>query len=218
MGLLRSPFCKWVLPARLVGTAIVIYGFARVFVAADLAGIVIAVAGSLVLQAASLLEERSSRFQRLENISVTGLMKSDSIPVPSWWTLTKVRAQFPATNDRSFFVTMQDGYLSGIVLPEWIYGVSNDEARCLSMAHVAQPIQYLDAVRQHDSASVAFDLMELLGRHHLPVTDVRENLIGVITGEQIAGFLRDGAALGRSKDTKTLGRDVATVVDERIAA
>jgi hypothetical protein len=44
MRFLRSPFCKWVMPTRMAAAVLMLYGFIRIFSAADLAGIVIAVA------------------------------------------------------------------------------------------------------------------------------------------------------------------------------
>src|SRR5687768_2841038 len=127
MRYLRSPFCKWVMPARFVSLIIILYGFARIFVVTDFSGIGIALLSSLVWRAGTLLEERSSSFQLLRSMSVAKLMRAQPIAVSSSWTPAGVRVNFPALDDGSFFVTIQDGYLSGIVLPEWIHGVSKDE-------------------------------------------------------------------------------------------
>ena len=218
MRYLRSPFCKWVMPVRLVSLAIVLYGFARIFAATDPAGIAIALVGSLLWPAATLLEERSSTFQLLQSMFVGKLMRAHLIAVAGSWTLAKVRVNFPAIDDESFFVTMQDGYLSGIVLPEWVYDVSNDEARHQTMAVVAHPITFVDAVRQEDTVLTAFGLMERLRRDHLPVTDLREKFVGVITREQIAQRLLNGAALGSSKDTHLQTSGAATARAGRLAA
>jgi hypothetical protein len=218
MRYLRSPFCKWVMPMRLVGLVIVLYGFARIFAATDPAGIAIALLGSLAWPAATLLEERSASFQLLQNMPVEKLMRSHLIAVAGSWTLAKVRVSFPAIDDGSFFVTMQDGYLSGIVLPEWAYGVSNDEARHQTMAVAAHPISFVDALRKQDSALTAFSLMERLRRDYLPVTDLREKLVGVITREQIARRLSCGATLGSSEDTHVQASRTATDRAGRLAA
>jgi signal-transduction protein with cAMP-binding, CBS, and nucleotidyltransferase domain len=122
------------------------------------------------------------------------------LQLPVRGPVAKVRINFPAVDDGSFFVTMQDGSLNGIVLPEWFYSVSNDEARDQTMAVVAHPITFVDAVRQQDTVLTAFSLMERLRRDHLPVTDLREKLVGVITREQIAQRLLNGAPMGISKD------------------
>jgi hypothetical protein len=50
------------MPIRLTGALIVMYGFIRVFSAADPLGIVIAVAGSLVWQPGMFFEMRSTMF------------------------------------------------------------------------------------------------------------------------------------------------------------
>ena len=84
MRYLRSPFCKWVMPARLVSLVIVLYGFARIFAATDAAGIAIVLLGSLVWPAATLLEERSSTFQLLQNMFVGKLMRAHLIAVASF--------------------------------------------------------------------------------------------------------------------------------------
>jgi CBS domain-containing protein len=113
---------------------------------------------------------------------------------------------------------MQDGYLSGIVLPEWVYGVSNDEAQDETMAVVAHPITFVDAVRQQDTVRTAFSLMERLRRDHLPVTDLREKLVGVITREQIAQRLLNGAPMSILKDTHSDASRAATASAGRLVA
>lgn len=187
------------MPIRLIGAFIVIYGFIRVFSAADPLGIVIAVAGSLVWQAGMFFEMRSMMFQRLQNASVETLMRSRPITVNNELTVAKVRGQFPAVDSSFFFLMKQDGYLSGIALPEWLNQVPDEEARYVSMALIAHPISYSNSVRRHDTALEAFRRMDLLQWNYLPVTDVNKNLVGVITREQIAQFLRKSAELLRLK-------------------
>jgi hypothetical protein len=216
MRYLRSPFCKWVMLARVVSMVIILYGFVRIFVAADLAGIAIALLGSLVWRAATLLEERSSSFQLLRSMSVAKLMRAQPIAVSSSWTPAKVRVNFPTIDDRSFFVTMQDGYLGGIVLPEEIHDVSNDGSQ--TMAVVAHPITFVDAVQQQDTVLTAFSLMQRLRRDHLPVVDLHENVVGVITREQIARRLLAEAPAGSSRDTHLQASPVARAGVGQLAA
>jgi hypothetical protein len=190
---LRSPFCKWVMPARLLSLVIVIYGFARIFAGIDAVGIALVLLGSLVWQVGAVLEERSTSFQLLRTRRVEELMRTRPIAVAGSWTLAKVRASFPEVDHGSFFVTMQDGSLSGIVLPESVYGVSSVQAAYQTMAVAAEPITFIGAVRRHDTVLVAFSLTERLRRNFLPVMDVGEKLVGVITRAQIADLLQHGS-------------------------
>ena len=109
MRYLRSPFCKWVMSARLVSLVIILYGFARIFATMDAIGIAVVLLGSFVWQVGMLLEERSTSFQLLQNTPVEKLMRSHLIAVAGSWTLARVRLTFPAIDDGSFFVTMQEG-------------------------------------------------------------------------------------------------------------
>jgi hypothetical protein len=118
MRFLQSPFSKWVMPLRLAGGAIILCGLIRIVAAPDFTAIAVAVGGSLVWQAGTLLEERSPLFRRLEDTPVNGVMRPCLIPVASWWTLAKMRSQFPTVDDQSFFVTTENGYLTGVALPE----------------------------------------------------------------------------------------------------
>jgi CBS domain-containing protein len=99
---------------------------------------------------------------------------------------------------------MQDGYKSGIVLPEWVYPVSIDEARNQTMAVIEHPITFVEAVRQQDTLLTAFNLMERRRRDHLPVVDFREKLVGVITREQISKRLLSASALGHIPSSRAV--------------
>src|SRR5688572_7162729 len=79
--------------------------------------IVIAIIGSLVWQVGTALEERSSLFRRLDKTPVGNIMRTERLPVPSWWTLAKVRRQFATSGKLRFLVTMPDGFESGVALP-----------------------------------------------------------------------------------------------------
>jgi len=218
MRFLHSPFSNWVMPLRLAGGAITVYGLIRMMAVADFTAIAMAVAGSLVWQAGTLLEERSPLFLRFANTPVSKVMRSRFVPVASWWTLAKMRSQFPTIDDQSFFVTTENGYLTGVALSEWIWGASNDEARYRRMEEISRPIEYVDAVRQDDTALAAFSRMKLLRRNHLSVTDARETLVGVITREQIADFLHGSAASQVARDTAVQLKVKATGVNDKIAA
>jgi len=218
MRFLHSPFSNWVMPLRLAGAALMVYGFIRMIVVTDFTAIAVVVAGSLVWQVGTLLEERSPLFLRLENTPVSGVMRSRFVPVASWWTLAKLRSQFPTMDDQSFFVTTENGYLTGVALPEWIWEASNDDARYRRMEEISRPIEYVHAVRQDDAALVAFSRMESLRLNHLSVTDARETLVGVVTREQIADFLHGSAARQGARDTGVQVKQNATGVNDQIAA
>ena len=108
--------------------------------------------------------------------------------------------------------------MSGIVLPESVYGVSNDEARYQTMAVAAQPITFIDAVRRHDTVLAAFSRMELLERNLLPVTDLREKLVGVIARYLITELLLHGSAPSCSKNAPAVARRATGAVTGRLAA
>jgi signal-transduction protein with cAMP-binding, CBS, and nucleotidyltransferase domain len=201
----RSPFCKWVLPVRLAGSITILSGFLYLLAALDFIGIAVVLLGSFTWQAGTFLEERSPSFRLLQKLSVGQLMRSRPIAVGSTWTIAKVRATFNVSDDESFYLTMQDGYPSGIVLPDYICSVSNDEARRQTMAVMAHPITFSDAIRQRDTALDAFNLMERLRRDQLPVKDEREQLVGVITRKQIANVMPDGPTLLPSANTQPHG-------------
>jgi hypothetical protein len=71
--------------------------------------------------------------------SVAGSDLSHQIGKPdNEWKLAQMHARFPAVNSESFFVTRQDGYLRGIILPEWLNELANNGIRYLPMSIVAQ--------------------------------------------------------------------------------
>jgi CBS-domain-containing membrane protein len=187
MPRLTSPFSRWVYPSRLLGSIIMIYGIVRVLFASDVAGIVFGVFGALVWQLGTKL---SPLFRRLAEGCVGNVMASNQIIVPSWWRVSDVRKRFPAVDTNSFFVTTQDSYKSGVVLPEEIYSASVKDSRYLSIGQVARPISYVNAARMDDSLLEAFSTLESLGREHMVVVDDRENLAGVITRKHIDAYLR----------------------------
>ena len=52
---------------------------------------------------------------------------NDSEVIPSSWTVAKVRDRFSCPTEEAFFVTTQDGYESGIALPEQLREFSESE-------------------------------------------------------------------------------------------
>ena len=112
---------------------------------------------------------------------------------------------------------MQGRHPSGIVLPETVQGVSNDDARYVTMAHLEEPINFLNSVHQQDTMLDAVSLMERLARPYLQVTDSGETLVGVVTRDQMMGFLAGGS------DSEIVGyaqarQDASTDSDRRLAA
>jgi hypothetical protein len=190
MARLTSPFSRWIYPSRLLGSIIMIYGIVRVLFASDVAGIVVGVFGALVWQLGTALEELSPLFRRLAEGSVRHVMASNQIIVPGWWRVSDVRERVPAVDTNSFFVTIQDGHKSGVVLPEEVYSASVEDSRYVSIGQVARPISYVNAARADDSLLQAFSTLHSLGREHMIVVDDRENLAGVITRKHINAYLR----------------------------
>jgi CBS domain-containing protein len=86
------------------------------------------------------------------------------------------------------------------------------------MAIVAHPITFVDAVHQQDTVLTAFNLMGRLRRDHLPVVDLREKLVGVITRKQIAQRLLGGPPAGSTKDTHLQARPTESAGVGRLAA
>lgn len=86
---------------------------------------------------------------------------------------------------------MQDGYESGIVLPERLEAVSDTEARYLSVGEVATRISYVDSIRGDDTAFTALGAMDRYGRDYVVVLDGHEQVQGVVTRKAITGTTRD---------------------------
>jgi hypothetical protein len=60
-------------------------------------------------------------------------MRTERINIPSWWTAVKVLERLSFSSSRTFFITIHDGYESGIALPEQLREASEDDARYLSL-------------------------------------------------------------------------------------
>ena len=181
-----SPFSKWVLPARLVGLGIGLFGFLRVVASADAFGILISVVGSIVWQCGTFLEERSPEFRVLNSTLARDVMRTGRIDVPGRLKAAKLRLL--SSQPGTFFVVMQDGYESGILLPEQLHAVSEDEAHHLTVAIVASPISYIDSIRGDDSLLTALMGLERSRRDHVVVLDWRERIAGVVTRNEIASI------------------------------
>jgi hypothetical protein len=181
-----SPFSKWVLPARLVGLGIGLFGFLRVVASADAFGILISVVGSIVWQCGTFLEERSPEFRVLNSTLARDVMRTGRIDVPGRLKAAKLRLL--SSQPGTFFVAMQDGYESGILLPEQLHAVSEDEAHHLTVAIVASPISYVDSIRGDDSLLTALMGLERSRRDHVVVLDWRERIAGVVTRNEIASI------------------------------
>lgn len=75
------------------------------------------------------------------------------------------------------------------MLSEHVYGVSEEKSRDLLIGQIAHPVNYVNALHEDDSLFDAFTRFERLGRDYLLVLDERENFAGIITREQMAGYL-----------------------------
>jgi hypothetical protein len=113
-------------------------------------------------------------------------MRTGRVDVPGRLKVAKLR--LPPSNPRTFFVAMQDGYESGILLPEQLHAVPEDEAHHLAVAIVASPISYVDSIRGDDSLLTALMGMERSRRDHVVVLDWRERIAGVVTRNEIASI------------------------------
>jgi hypothetical protein len=175
----------------LIGLGIFVFGFLRVVAAADALGILVGVAGSIVWQCGTFLEERSPEFRALNSTLARDVMRTGRINVPGWLKVGKLREQLPASNGGTFFVTIQDGYESGIVLPEHLQAVSDDEARYLPIGQVARPISFVDSIRGDDSLLTALVAMDRYWRDYVLVLDRRERIAGAVTRNEIAGATKN---------------------------
>ena len=186
-----SSFNRWVLPVRLIGLATGLLGLSFVVVAAGATGIVLAVVGSLIWQAGTLLEKRSAEFRRLNGTPARDVMLTERIDVQNWVKVAKVRERFLDANEQTFFVTLRDGYESGIVLPAQLRAVSEEDARYLPVGQVAQAISDISSIREDDSLLAAFEEMARHRLLYLTVLSLSERLVGVVTSKDIASFSRD---------------------------
>lgn len=218
MRSLHSSFSLRVLLLRVAGAAMVVAGLVSMLVAWNLTAIAVAVAGSLVWQAGTLLKERSSLFRRLETTPIRDVMRSRLVPVAIWWSLEKVRALFPLVDNHSFFVTTESGFLTGIALPEWIWEPTHEEARHRKMEELSRPIEYVHAVRDDATALMAFGHMNLLQRDYLSVTDARDTLVGVITREQVTAPTDDRDASQEVAAPRLQSKGTASGASRKIAA
>ena len=184
-------FNKIVLAVRLIGLGIGLLGLLLIAVTADLLGILIAVAGSIVWQCGTFLEERSPGFRALNSILARDVMKTERMNVPPTMNMGDLRAKSAFSEAEAFFVTMQDGYESGIVLPEDLHAVRDGEARRLSLDEVTRPISYVDAIRDDDSLLTALTAMDRYGRDYVIVLNRHEQLNGIVTRAAIASATRD---------------------------
>ena len=85
---------------------------------------------------------------------------NDSEVIPSSWTVAKARDRFSCPTEEAFFVTTQDGYESGIALPEQLREFLESEASQLLLGQTARAIRYVDAIRDIDPLFVALNYME----------------------------------------------------------
>ena len=198
-----SSFSRWVLPVRLIGLATGLLGLSIVVVEAGATGIVVAVVGFLVWQAGTLLEERSTEFRRLNGTPARDVMLTERIDVQSWLKVARVRERFLDASEQTFFVALQDGYESGIVLPAELRAVSEEDARYSPVGQVTQAIRDISSIREDDSLLVAFEEMERQCLPYVTVLSLSERLVGVVTSKDIARFslVRKPVSAGRSSDS-----------------
>jgi hypothetical protein len=198
---LCSSFSKWAPPLRLLGLLIGLFGFMQITIDSDPAGIVVGVIGSLVWQAGMLVEECSPpRFRILSTTTACDAMRSERIDIPGWWRVVTVHERFPTLSDQAFFVVIQDGYESGIALPEQLAEVRADDARYLPVAQIAKAISYVDAIRDDTLLLSAFSALEQRRRDYVPVLDAREHIVGVVTRKELADVLDETAVVSGRVD------------------
>ena len=113
-------------------------------------------------------------------------MLTERIDVPSWLKVARVRESFSSATDRAFFVTLQDGYQSGIVLPAQLRAVSDEDARHLSVSQVARQITDLNAIHEDDPLLDAFEKMARRRLPYVTVLSFSGRLVGVVMGKDLA--------------------------------
>ena len=125
---------------------------------------------------------------------------NDSEVIPSSWTVAKVRDRFSCPTEEAFFVTTQDGYESGIALPEQLREFSESAASRLLLGQIARAIRYVDAIRDIDPLFAALNYIERHRSDYLTVLDSREYIVGVLRRKQLAKFLgnKDASRLNLS--------------------
>lgn len=185
MWRLRSPFSAWVLPFRATGTIVFLYAFIRMLVTPDLTMVAVAIAGSLLWQAGTAIEERSALFRRLEGISIRDVARTRSLKVPSWMPVARFHREHPFAGPDTFIITTQDGYDAGVITPEELYSVPANEVAYVSLGQLAKPISHVDALRHEDPILEAFSEFGSKARAVLPVLDKRGNLRGVVTRSDV---------------------------------
>jgi signal-transduction protein with cAMP-binding, CBS, and nucleotidyltransferase domain len=188
---LSSRFNKIVSPVRFIGLGIAVLGLLRIAAAADLLGLLIAIAGSIVWQCGTFLEERSPGFRALNSTLARDVMRTERIDVSASLNVQNLRQRLLGSIGDPFFVCMQDGYESGIVLPEHLETISDTEARYLRVGEVAMSVSSVDSIRDDDTVFTALMAMDRYGRDYVLVLDRDEQLQGVVTRNAIAGTTRD---------------------------
>jgi Mg/Co/Ni transporter MgtE len=80
---------------------------------------------------------------------------------------------------------MHDGYASGVALPQQVLAINEREAPFVPIGVLAQPISRVNAVRENDALLEAFTKMRRLRADWVPVLSSQENLIGIVTMDDI---------------------------------
>jgi hypothetical protein len=177
----------------MIGIAALLYAFVRMLAAPDLTLIVIAVVGSLLWQASTVVEEHSPLYRRLASATIKDIMRNRPVRVRSWMSVGRLRSEHPEIPSNVFIITTQDGYDAGIVTPEDLSRVSDEMGRYTSVAQLAHPIGYVHGLRLEDPVLEAFLRFRKSDDTLLPVLDRREDLAGVVTREDIDRWLSNGA-------------------------
>jgi signal-transduction protein with cAMP-binding, CBS, and nucleotidyltransferase domain len=218
MRRLTNRFSMWVMPLRLLGSIVMLYGFIRIVTIPDAIGFAIGLLGALAWQAATAFEESSPLFRRLTAVTVRQAMATKPITVSSWWKVPDIRQRFGVLGNDSFFLVSQDGYLSGIAMPDDVYQVSSEDARSLSIGQLARPISHVNAVRTQDTLLDAFSRLESSRIEHVPVFDERGTLAGVITRRHIADCLQNGAEASSNTRVLDSAGERASLIAQQVAA
>jgi hypothetical protein len=210
-------FSRWVLPLRIFGSVIMLYGFVRIVTATDAIGIAIGLLGAMAWPAATLIEERSTLFRRLTTVSVRHAMATTPVIVPSSSRISDVRKRFGNLREDSFFLLSQNGYTTDVALPETVARVSSEEARYRRIGEVAHPISYVDAVRPDDVLLEAVNRLDSPRLEYVPVLNHRGRFTGVVTRSHIADSLRVRAE-GTVVYTRHSGAERPVLSGNQIAA